>query len=93
MNPYGVTLDKIIPLSLERLETDATTLDQVDKELFPFFEEEARDEIKLIEDSLLAWDKSKSPINQLVRQFHTLQGAANSIGHVRIGALAGGIKD
>ncbi|MCE0482976.1 MAG: Hpt domain-containing protein [Methylacidiphilales bacterium] len=93
MNPYGVTLDKIIPLSLDRLEAGASTLDEIDKELFPFFEEEAKTELKSIETLLHGWDKPPPPINDLVRQFHTLKGAANSIGHVRIGALAGGIKD
>jgi chemotaxis protein histidine kinase CheA len=93
MNPYGITLDKIIPLSLARLEADATVVDEVDGELFPFFEEEARAELQLIERALLGWDEAPAPLKDLVRQFHTLKGAANSIGHIRIGALAGGMKD
>jgi chemotaxis protein histidine kinase CheA len=93
MNPHGSTLNKFIPLSLERLEMGDATLDDVDKELFPFFEEEARAEIKAIEESLHAWDKSPTTLKELGRQFHTLKGAANSIGHLRIGALAGGMKD
>src|ERR1700748_163752 len=93
MNPSGITLNKIIPLSLERLETDALTLDDVDKELFPFFEEEARAELKAIEETLHNWDKAPNPIKDLSRQFHTLKGAANSIGHLRIGSLAAGVKD
>ena len=60
-------------------------VDEIDRELFPFFEEEARSELKAIEDVLHIWE--------LGRQFHTLKGAANSIGYIRVGALAGGIKD
>src|SRR5471032_2535114 len=93
MNSQGITPDKIIPLSLARLEADATVVDEVDGELFPFFEEEARAELKSIERLLLDWDAAAAPLKDLRRQFHTLKGAANSIGHLRIGALAGGMKD
>ena len=93
MNPPGITLDKIIPLSLVRLEAEATIIDEVDGELFPFFEEEARAELKSIETLLLSWDAATAPLKDLGRQYHTLKGAANSIGHIRIGALAGGMKD
>ncbi len=93
MNPHGITLDKIIPLSLERLKLNATVVDEIDGELFPFFEEEARAELKSIEKLLLDWDSATAPLKDLGRQFHTLKGAANSIGHLRIGALAGGMKD
>jgi len=68
-------------------------LDEVDQELFPFFEEEARAELKAIEQSLHGWDKSETTLKDLGRQFHTLKGAANSIGHLRIGALAAGMKE
>jgi chemotaxis protein histidine kinase CheA len=95
MNPHGITLTKIIPLSLERVKAEASVIDDVDRELFPFFEEEAREELKAIEEVLHAWDtvNAANPLKELGRQFHTLKGAANSIGHLRIGALAGGIKD
>jgi chemotaxis protein histidine kinase CheA len=95
MNADGITLDQIIPLSLERLEAEATVVDDVDGELFPFFEEEARAELKAIEEVLHAWDTAmtSTPLKALGRQFHTLKGAANSIGHLRIGSLAAGMKD
>jgi chemotaxis protein histidine kinase CheA len=94
MNPHGITLDKIIPPSLERVALGASAADEVDQELFPFFEEEARGELKAIEEVLHAWDgMAVNPLKDLRRQFHTLKGAANSIGHLRIGALAGAIKD
>jgi len=95
MNQHGITLDRIIPLSLERLQTDEPLVDDVDLELFPFFEEEAQAELKAIEDFLQAWDTATvgNPLKDLGRQFHTLKGAANSIGHLRIGALAAGMKD
>jgi chemotaxis protein histidine kinase CheA len=93
MNPQGVTHDKVVPLTLARLEADADVVDEVDTELFPFFEEEAKAEVKSIEQLLLEWDGAKTPLKDLGRQYHTLKGAANSIGHVRIGALAGGMKE
>jgi chemotaxis protein histidine kinase CheA len=93
MNAHGVTLNKCIPLALERLESGDATLDEVDRELFPFFDEEAQAELKAIEVSLHAWDHTPSPLRELGRQFHTLKGAANSIGHLRIGSLAGAMKD
>ncbi len=70
-------------------------VDEIDRELFPFFEEEARSELKAIEDVLHIWDvdPSRDSLKELGRQFHTLKGAANSIGYIRVGALAGGIKD
>ena len=95
MNRHGITLDKIIPLSLERAEEAAAVKDDVDMELFPFFEEEAEGELKAVESVLYAWERepASAPLKGLGRTFHTLKGAANSIGHVRIGALAGGMKD
>ena len=76
------------------METTEAAVDEVDQELFPFFEEEARGELKAIEEVLHAWEMAAvNPLKELGRQFHTLKGAANSIGHLRIGALAGGIKD
>ncbi|HUB68156.1 MAG TPA: Hpt domain-containing protein [Candidatus Methylacidiphilales bacterium] len=95
MNPHGITLDKVIPLSLERAEEAAAVRDEVDMELFPFFEQEAETGLKTVESILRDWDSGSatSPLKDLCREFHTLKGAANSIGHVRIGALAGGMKD
>jgi chemotaxis protein histidine kinase CheA len=95
MNPHGITLDKVVPLSLEQVEEAAAVKDDVDMELFPFFEEEAQAELKAIETVLHTWDRDNAlaSLKDLCRQFHTLKGAANSIGHVRIGALAGGMKD
>ena len=93
MSPHGATAEKIIPLTLARLEAEATVVDDVDAELFPFFEEEARAELKSIELLLLNWNSAAAPLKDLRRQYHTLKGAANSIGHLRIGALAGGMKE
>jgi chemosensory pili system protein ChpA (sensor histidine kinase/response regulator) len=93
MKPHGITLDKIIPISLDQLEAGAALLDEVDAEIFPFFEEEARAELKSIESLLSTWDATPAPLKDLERQYHTLKGAANSIGHIRIGSLAGGMKE
>jgi len=98
MNPNEITIAKIIPFELERIEEAAAQPDEVDAELLPFFEEEASAELQAIETLLRVWDgevseKAVEPLKQLRRHFHTLKGAANSIGHIRIGALASGMED
>ncbi len=95
MNPHGITTAKIIPLELARLEESATSPDEVDLELLPFFEEEAKIELQAIETELRAWDSGNTPdpLKKVRRHFHTIKGAANSIGHLRIGALASGMED
>jgi len=96
MNSPGVTLEKqALPISLENLEKLVDQMDETDLELFPFFEEEAKAELKTIEASLHAWHGRDTgcPLEQLRVQLHTLKGAANSIGQLRIGSLAGGLKE
>ena len=95
MNPHGITIAKIIPLELARLEEEAAKPDEIDAELLPFFEEEAKGELLAIEGVLQVWDTgdSRDPLKRLRLHFHTLKGAANSIGLVRIGALAGGMEE
>ena len=95
MNPHGITIARILPLEVARVEEFATTPDEVDAELRPFFEEEAKAAMEAIETALQAWDaeNSREPLKMLRHHFHTLKGAANSIGHVRIGALASGMEE
>jgi chemotaxis protein histidine kinase CheA len=95
MNAHGITIARIIPLELESIEKSATILDEVDKEILPFFEEEACAELQKIEKLLHAWngESNQNQLKDLRRHFHTIKGAANSIGHVRIGALAAGMED
>ena len=86
------------PHPLPTVETLAQIVDQVDKsdpELLPFFEEEATAEIGRIEAILHQWHlkDGKCQWEELQRTLHTLKGAANSIGQMRIGSLAGGMKD
>jgi chemotaxis protein histidine kinase CheA len=95
MNAHGITISRIIPLEVESLGQTADHLEEVDSELLPFFEEEASAELKEIEKLLQAWDGEvrEVPLRELRRRFHTLKGTANSIGLVRIGALASGMED
>lgn len=96
MNPSSVILDQqSSPLALENIEKVAGQVDETDLDLLPFFEEEARAELKKIESVLYDWhgNNPSCPLEPLRRQLHTLKGAANSIGQLRIGALAGGLKD
>lgn len=82
-------------MEIESFEQTAAQPEEVDAELFPFFEEEARAEVQEIEKLLHAWDgdSNHDPLKDLRRHFHTLKGTSNSIGLVRIGALAGGMED
>ncbi len=95
MNLHGITIAKIIPIELARLEECAAQPDEVDAELLPFFEEEAKAELQAIELLLQGWSSgdNNEPLHELRRHFHTLKGAANSIGLIRIGALAGAMED
>jgi len=86
------------PHSLGTTEALVKIVDQVDErdpELFPFFEEEATAEIRRIEAILHQWHLKEGPCQreEFIRTLHTLKGAANSIGQIRIGSLAGGMKD
>jgi chemotaxis protein histidine kinase CheA len=82
---------------LEGMEQAADQVDESDPELLPFFEEEATEILQKMETLLQAWHLPGSgcpcPLNDLRICFHTLKGAANSIGQLRIGSLAGGMND
>jgi chemotaxis protein histidine kinase CheA len=69
--------------------------DEKDEAIFPFFEEEAEEDIQKIEHTLQAWHRGlhKTPHEDLCFSFHALKGAAFSIGLVRIGTLTGATKD
>ena len=95
MNDLGVSSDRILPLKIENLEPVADRLDQLDADLVGFFNEEAADEMAKVEKLLLKWETGESPEawREMRVCFHTMKGAANSIGHVRIGALADGMDE
>lgn len=59
----------------------------LDAEMAGFFIRDARDQIETIEQAVLLWEKGEHPLEQVwaaQRGFHTLKGAANSIGLTRI---------
>ncbi len=95
MNAHGITISRVIPLEVEAIAQAAALPDEVDPELLPYFEEEARAELREIENLLRAWNGESKPdlLKEFRRHFHTLKGTANSIGHLRIGALASGMED
>lgn len=82
---------------LEGMEKAADQVDESDPELLPFFEEEAADALHKMESLLQSWHAPGSgcpcPLSDLRICLHTLKGAANSIGQLRIGSLAGGMND
>jgi chemosensory pili system protein ChpA (sensor histidine kinase/response regulator) len=61
----------------------------LDAEMAGFFIRDARDQIETIEQAVLRWEKGENPLEQVwaaQRGFHTLKGAANSIGLTRVAA-------
>ena len=55
----------------------------LDPEMAGFFIRDARDQIEVIEQALLRWEKNEQPTEQVQaaqRGFHTIKGAGNSIG-------------
>jgi chemotaxis protein histidine kinase CheA len=68
--------------------------DESDLELLKFFQEEVVAALESVQKVMRDWHRpgAECPLEELRRQFHTLKGAANSIGQLRIGALADGMK-
>jgi chemotaxis protein histidine kinase CheA len=98
MSKNIVISDRSISIpSLERLEQIADQADTSDPEILLFFKEEALGELSKIELILQAWyvegTGCPSRLNDLRVSLHTLKGAANSVGQMRIGSLTGGLKD
>ncbi|MEM6820846.1 MAG: Hpt domain-containing protein, partial [Verrucomicrobiota bacterium] len=59
-----------------------------DPDMVEAFLEEAADNLQQIEQSLIAWEQNQNPSDQqanLRRHFHTLKGAANSVGLTKLG--------
>lgn len=59
----------------------------VEPEMAAFFIRDAHDQIKLIEQAVLRWEKGTKPTEQVQaaqRGFHTLKGAGNSIGFTAV---------
>jgi chemotaxis protein histidine kinase CheA len=95
LNSNHLTIDhQISPIAHDDLKRMLGQIDESDPEILRFFESEALVELKKIEDCLQAWDSQTTgfPLSVLQISFHTLKGAANSIGQLRIGALAGGME-
>ena len=59
----------------------------LDAEMAGFFIHDAREQIETIEQAVLRWEKGENSVEQICaaqRGFHTLKGAANSIGLTRV---------
>lgn len=68
-------------------QAHVATTSAIDPEMAGFFVRDARDQIELIEQSILRWEKGVKPEEQLQaaqRGFHTLKGAGNSIGFTTV---------
>ncbi|MEM6602160.1 MAG: chemotaxis protein CheA, partial [Verrucomicrobiota bacterium] len=70
-------------------EVSATSGETLDPEMVAAFLEEAGDHLQHIEQALIAWENKDHPEErrqELRRYYHTLKGAANSVGLTRLGA-------
>ena len=75
---------------------ELAVLEQFDPEMLSYFVMETNDSLAQIEGLLLTWEKTTddSKIAQSIfRLVHTIKGAANSLGLVRIGRLLHGLED
>ncbi|PTX91934.1 hypothetical protein DB346_23545 [Verrucomicrobia bacterium LW23] len=80
-----VTLPPPLPAGLVN---DGVTDDEVDAELSEAFAADSREQLDALEAAILAWERNENAPAQreaAYRCFHTLKGAANSIGLRRIG--------
>lgn len=68
----------------------------VDPEMAEFFIRDARDQIELVEQAVLLWEKGEQPMEQVwaaQRGFHTLKGAGNSIGYAAVAQSVHEVED
>jgi chemosensory pili system protein ChpA (sensor histidine kinase/response regulator) len=73
-----------------KLKTKAAApqMQSADAELMSFFIEDAEDQIRTLERATLRWEQGEAPAEQRAavrRAFHTLKGAANSVGLSELG--------
>ncbi len=74
----------------------ATPGEQVDPEMMSYFVLETSESLSQIDALLLAWEKTPGDAKtaqSIFRLVHTVKGAANSLGLVRIGRLLHGLED
>jgi len=70
--------------------------EQIDPEMLSYFVLETNDSLMQLEGLLLGWEKSPADgkiAQSVFRLTHTIKGAANSLGLVRIGKLLHGLED
>jgi chemosensory pili system protein ChpA (sensor histidine kinase/response regulator) len=70
--------------------------EQIDPEMLSYFILETNESLAQIEGLILAWEKNPADAktaNSVFRLVHTIKGAANSLGMVRIGRLLHGLED
>ena len=71
--------------------TDLDAVDAIDAELFPFFEEEGKELLQQLAQSLRDWHAQPAETGQTaacMRDLHTLKGGARLCGAMRLGEMA-----
>ncbi len=82
------------PLShpgLAPLDSDLDSVDAIDDELFPIFDDEAHELMPRLADSMREWSRMPSHRNagiECLRALHTIKGSARLAGAMRLGEMA-----
>ena len=87
---WAQTVAALVGASLEQSQAKAGQRDEKDfeAEIVHAFALDARDQAQHLEQAVLNWERNNEPADQIqaaYRAFHTLRGAANSIGFKRLG--------
>jgi chemosensory pili system protein ChpA (sensor histidine kinase/response regulator) len=81
----------LLPHGMEALDSDLDSVDAIDDELFPIFDDEAHELIPRLADSMREWARMPAHRNagiECLRALHTIKGSARLAGAMRLGEMA-----
>jgi chemosensory pili system protein ChpA (sensor histidine kinase/response regulator) len=81
----------LLPHGMEPLDSDLDSVDAIDDELFPIFDDEAHELIPRLADSMREWARMPAHRNagiECLRALHTIKGSARLAGAMRLGEMA-----
>ena len=96
LTSLGVASTPVAPGAPPPVPDAPLTLEQFDPEMLSYFVLETNESLAMIEGLLLNWEKTadySKTAQSIFRLVHTIKGAANSLGLVRIGRLLHGLED
>jgi chemosensory pili system protein ChpA (sensor histidine kinase/response regulator) len=96
LSSLGVETPAATPQPPAPIDVSASLAEKVDPEMLNYFVLETSESLTQIEGSLLSWEKNPEDTKtaqSVFRLVHTVKGAANSLGLVRIGRLLHVLED